>query len=123
MYLTPPHRDTKLLPHGKDLTIPSTKLFKLLFYFVCFFFRNVDIYFGSTKVQLKAEATGEKVYWDGAVLPIPANQNQVEIIKVGHYTILTHSTLGFKVLFVIYLENLEIFYVYQVHVILVCWKC
>jgi hypothetical protein len=60
-------------------------------------FRNVDIYYGSTKVQFKAEASGQKVVLDGSDLTIPASQNGVEIVKVGHYTILTHSALGFKV--------------------------
>lgn len=48
-------------------------------------------------MQFRAEASGEKVLFDGAEVTVPASQNQVEIIKVGHYTLLTHATLGFKV--------------------------
>lgn len=59
--------------------------------------RNVDIHFGSHKVQFVAEASGEKVMYDGSELTIPANQDRMEVTKVGHYTIFTHATLGFKV--------------------------
>lgn len=48
-------------------------------------------------MQFRAEASGAKVLFDGAELSVPASQNQVEIVKVGHYTLLTHATLGFKV--------------------------
>ncbi|KAK7109139.1 mucin-5B-like [Littorina saxatilis] len=58
--------------------------------------RELDIYLGSSKVSLRAGASGPEVTWDGTSLTVPTSRSGTVFQQVGRY-LTVQSALGFMV--------------------------